>query len=381
MTALPVADTPSKPFAFPEPSLKVVEADTPFRHEFFHKSGVGRRLFDIVVLKGTFTLAPGKLQIAPEQTPVTMADEPWDVAAAERSSLRRFGEVLLFKPTTDVVVTGTAHAPGGGPLPSWEAAVEVRRGGLAVVTSRARVLGPRKWRHADSQGWSLTEPEPVAEVPIRYELAYGGAYPLKNDGDPAAGPSAWNVYRPNPSGTGFFDKSTLDTALEYRAPQWESIAQPVDKPNEDRPLVGFGPVARPWSSRLPFAGTYDEAWLVKHRQEGARGLPSDYAADFDPRFFQCAHPELITPEYLTGSEELVLTGLARGQSPLSVTLPGIEIEGAVVDGARRGSRRDPVLDTVHVDLDTMTVSLSWRLTLPCEEGIVVALFRVKKEAV
>jgi hypothetical protein len=376
MTALPVADTPSKPFTFPEPSLKVVETDTPFEHEFFHKMGVGRRFFDIVVLKGTFTLAPGKLQIAPKQTPVTMADEPWDVANAERSSLRRFGDVLLFKPTTDVIVTGTAHAPGGEPLRSWEAAVEVRRGGLAVVTSRARVLGPRRWRHADSQGWSLTEPEPVAEVPIRYELAYGGAYPIKTEGGPP-----WAVYRPNPSGTGFVDESTLDTALEYPAPQWESITEPVGKPNQDCPLVGFGPVARPWSSRLPFAGTYDEAWLLKSRQERARGLPSDYAADFDPRFFQYAHPELITPEYLTGSEEIVLTGLARGQSPLSVALPGIELEAWVFDGAKQGSGRTPVLDTVHVDLDTMTVSVSWRLTLPCEQGIARALFRVKKEVV
>ncbi len=378
MTDRPDADAAPKPFAFPHPILEFVDVDGPFVHDQFHKMGVGRRFYDIVVVKGTFTLAPGALQIAPEQTPVTPADEPWDVANAERSSLRRFGELLLFKPTTDVIVTGTAHAPGGEPLRSWEAAVEVRRDGRPVVASRARVLGPRRWRHTDSQGWTLTEPEPATEVPIRYERSYGGAYPVQRHGD---GPVEWTAYRPNPSGTGFFDERRMDPAHEYDAPQWESIDQPTGGPNEDRPLVGFGPVARPWASRLPYAGTYDAAWFEQVERDTEAGLPIDYAADFDPRFFQYAHPELITPEYLTGSEEIVLTGLSRDHSPLSVVLPGIELEAWVFDVERRGSGRTPVLDTVHVDLDAMTVCFSWRLTLPLEQGVARALFRVKSGVV
>jgi hypothetical protein len=113
-----------------------------------------------------------------------------------------------------------------------------------------------------------------------------------------------------------FDERTLDTALEYAAPQSEAVASPIGKPNEERPLAGFGPIARWWSSRLPFAGTYDDAWLEKHRDELARGLPSDYAADFDPRFFQCAHSALTTEEHLTGDEEVVLAGLAPGGEEL-----------------------------------------------------------------
>lgn len=378
MTDRPDTGTPSQPFTFPPPILGFVDVDGPFAHDQFHKMGVGRRFHDIVVVKGTFTLAPGTLQIAPEQTPVTPADEPWDVSNAERSSLQRFGELLLFKPTTDVIVTGTAHAPGGTPLPSWEASVEVRRHGRPIVSSRARALGPRRWRHTDPHGWALTEPEPVSEVPIRYELSYGGAYPLQRHDGAAV---EWATYRPNPSGTGFFDERRMDPSLEYTAPQWESIEHPTGRPNEDRPLVGFGPVARPWASRLPYAGTYDSAWFEQVERDTELGLPIDYARDFDPRFFQYAHPDLITPEYLTGREEIVLTGLVRGHDTLAVMLPGIELEAWVFDINRRGSGRTPVLDTVHVDLDAMTVCVSWRLTLPLEQGVARALFRVKNGVV
>ena len=71
-------------------------------------------------------------------------------------------------------------------------------------------------------------------------------------------------------------------------------------------------VARPWTSRLKYAGTYDDAWLHATREDVAAGRPADYARDFDPRFFQCAHPGLILPDYLEGDEEIVLTGLMPG---------------------------------------------------------------------
>jgi len=383
MTALPAETAPTS-FLVPDPSLREVRNDTPLDYWDCQKMGVGRRFYDTVVLKGTFTLAPGKLELTPQQAPVTMADEPWDATKTERSSLKRAGDVLLFKPTTDVLVTGTAHAPGGKPVPSWEASVEVRRGATTLAASRARVLGPRRWRHTSNE-WSLTDPEPTAAVPIRYELAYGGAYAVeytlpKSDDHPEGGTEVqWIVHRPNPSGTGFFDARTLDPAEEYVAPQWEAVTDPIGKPSEDRAVAGFGPVARWWSSRLPFAGTYDDAWLDNQREDRRRGAPIDYAADFDPRFFQCASPELITPEYLRGDEEIVLSGLVRGFPSLTLALPGVKVEGWALDRAgRRASPRMPVLDTVHVDLDSMTVSVCWRVTLPCEAHVEVMQFRTRE---
>lgn len=206
-------------FSVPEPRLRSARNSTPFVMFQCDKMGAGRRFYDTVVFKGTYVLAPGRLVMTEEQADLVMADEVWDPANAERSSLKKAGEVVLTKPTTDVIVTGTARAPGGTPLPSWSAAVEVRRGGEIKIACHAQALGPRRFRHA-AGGWGLTDPEPTLEVPLRYELAYGGAYAVPpQEGAPAE--PTWVVHHPNPSGTGFFDERALDTAREYPAPQWQ----------------------------------------------------------------------------------------------------------------------------------------------------------------
>src|SRR6185503_19197882 len=230
----------------PEPRLETVANETPFVIFQCEKMGVGRKFYDTVLIKGTYVLAP-----ANEQLEIVPADEPWDPDNAERSSLKHAGELLLTKPSTDVIITGTARAPGGAPLPEWDAAIEVRRGGEVQLAYRAQALGPRCWRHTGAGGWVLADPEPTLEVPIRYELSYGGAYPAD---EPRAGapepdpdeppPAQWVVHPPNPSGTGFFNERAMDPACEYRAPQWQHPDHPVTMFNCEVPLSGFGPVSR-----------------------------------------------------------------------------------------------------------------------------------------
>src|SRR5262245_36661028 len=146
------------PPPIPEPRLQSVSNRTPFELFQCDKMGVGRRFFDTVVLKGTFALAAGKLAFAEEQQPIALADEPWDPDNAERSSLKHAGEVLLTKPSTDVIVTGTARSPGGEPREEWDCAVEVRRGGEIKLACRAQAVGPSWWRHTRAAGWEVREP-------------------------------------------------------------------------------------------------------------------------------------------------------------------------------------------------------------------------------
>ncbi|EYF08041.1 DUF2169 domain-containing protein [Chondromyces apiculatus] len=129
-----------------------MQNETPFALFQCDKMGVGRRFHGTVVVKGTFALAQGKLGLAAKQRDIALADEPWDPAAAERSSLKHAGEALLVKPSTDVIVTGTVQAPGGTPRKTWDAAVEVRRRGETKLAYRAQVLGPRCWRHTGAKG-------------------------------------------------------------------------------------------------------------------------------------------------------------------------------------------------------------------------------------
>src|SRR5262249_31884501 len=129
------------PPPIPEPRLQSVTNETPLELFSCEKMGVGRKFFDTVVLKGRFALSRGTLALAEERQPIALADEPWDPTNAERSSLKHAGEVLLTKPSTDVIVTGTARSPGGEPRKEWDCAVEVRRGGETRLAHRAHALG------------------------------------------------------------------------------------------------------------------------------------------------------------------------------------------------------------------------------------------------
>lgn len=349
-------------FVVPEPRLQRVHDLTGMEVFQCDKMGVGRRFFDTVVVKGTFLLAPGVLRRAPQQSPLVLADDYWDTVAPERSSVRHAGEVLLYKPSTDVLVTGTLVAPHGRRRPAWEASVRVHDGDDTLALAHARVTGPRWWTWDDARAWALTEPADTDHVPVRYEFAYGGAFPdpRQREGDVALD---WVTHRANPCGTGFVNPDTLDRATPVPAPRWESPSHPVTALNREVPVAGFGPIARHWSQRLPYAGTYDDAWERQALDDIARGVPADYAADFDVRFFQCAHPSLVTSRPLAGHETITLTGLRADPDALRMTPGAVRVMARMLDGSGSWSEEPMRLDTVHIDLDRALVHLCWRVTL------------------
>ncbi len=365
-------------YEIPEPRLRAIQNATPFEVLQCDKMGVGRKFYDTVVVKGAFDLAPGVLKLAPSPSPIVLADEYWDAGAPERSSVKRAGDALLGKPGTDVIITGTVRSPAGRPLPVWDVAVVVKDGRRSVIEHGAQVTGPREWRYSSIRGWVLTDPEPTHEVPIRYELAYGGAHLDPKAANGSKEPR-WIVHRPNPSGTGFFDERAMSTGAAYRAPQWQSHLHPVTAINREVPLAGLGPIARSWSSRLKYAGTYDDAWLSATRAAAVEGLPADYAADFDPRFFQCAHPSLVAREHLRGDEHVALSGMVAEREHLVAQLPGVSVRAQFVDDRGRRAEEPVPLDTVHVDLDAATVHLTWRLVLDQARGITdLVLYMMEK---
>ena len=371
--------SPAPTSSVPEPRLRAVENLTRFAAFQCDKMGPGRRFHDTVVIKGTFTGLSGKLRVADQQAPVVLADHPWDPAAPERSSVKLSGDVVLSKPSTDILITGAVRPPGGRPRAAWDVTVVVQGSAGPVLSHLAQVTGPRAYRHGSLRGWTLSDPDPAMEVPIRYELAYGGAYPDPRSRsrsraiDQAADDPAWVMHWPNPSGTGFFDQAALDTGRDYPAPQWQIPGQPARGIREEVPLCGLGPIARHWTSRRRWAGTYDEAWLDRARADIALGLPADYPADFDLRFFQAAHPGLITREHLAGHEILALQGVSAEHDWLVVPLPGVAVQARLLDGASRWHLVRMPLDTIHLDLDAAALHLTWRLTLDQQQDMQVAV--------
>jgi hypothetical protein len=368
---------PDRP-TIPTPRLEKVWNLTPFAMFRCDKMGPGRVFHDTVALKGTFGLAPGMLQLAEIQRPLEVVDSTWDTSAPERSSLRRAGEVVLGKPATDVIVTGSVHAPDGRPQSSWNVGVALRGPSGLALDSVARVTGPRAWEHRRLRGWVLSEPEATSAVPIRYELAWGGSYfdvdaAQRGDDDP------WVVHPDNPSGRGFCDARAMDREASHPAPQWEDPASPIRGVNEEVPVAGFGPIMRPWRSRLRYSGTYDETWMRETRAAIEAGIPPDYARDFDPRFFQCAHPSLIAPQHLCGGEEISLLHALPEHRLLTFTLPRVRLVAALRSGGWSWHAQELALDTVHVDLDDRTVGVVWRLTLDQARDVGTAVIKVLED--
>lgn len=362
-------------YQIPDPILHTVHNETPFTHFQGQKMGFGRIFYDCVVVKGTFRLEAGIAPIADEQAPIVLADEYHDATDATRSSIARAGELHLAKPGVDVLITGTAEAPLGRPTERWLCQVIVQDGARPVLEHGLEATGPRRWTKRMLGGLRLSEPEPTLGTPIRYELAYGGYF--KN---PKADEPAFVVHKPNPCGTGFFDEGALDRAEGTAGPQWELPGSPVAKNNEDSPLAGFGPVARMWASRLKWAGTYDDAWEKRVREDDAKGLVPDYPADFDPRFFHSAHPALIAPTRLSQDVSLRLRGLLADAPDLTLRLQAVRPRARALH--RPGIWKDhPMpLDTLHVDLDARRVHAVWRLVLDPREDLGAVMLEAEEGA-
>jgi len=78
------------------------------------------------IVKGTFTLGAGptpRVTVADEQVPVTMAPKYHGDPAA--SSLAESTDMSLMKPSTDVLIVGSAYAPHGRPTRTMDVSVTV----------------------------------------------------------------------------------------------------------------------------------------------------------------------------------------------------------------------------------------------------------------
>jgi len=319
-----------------------VDNRTPFTFEpLFLTDEVLRPLF-VPVVKATFDLRPhGAPVLAETQAPLLVGGMRWE--GGETASPRQEAEGAFFKPATDVVLVGHAHAPGPG---TRELLAELRVG---PVHKKVRVVGERTW-FKSLGGIGMTQPAPFERLPLRYERAFGGWD--RSPQDPAQ-----HTFEPrNPVGTGFRAKgSRFEEGL--RLPNLESPTEPLKAWGQHPPPTGFGFIEPHWQPRAAFAGTYDDAWR-KSRQPL---LPRD----FDRRFLNGAPLDQRVPGYLRGGEPVLLAHVTPW-GPLSFRLPALPPVRVL---ATRAEALDDVdlelrLDTVVLDTDAMKLFLVWRGTFP-----------------
>ncbi len=152
------------------------------------------------VVKRTYRIAEGRLEpIEPLPLLHDVRDEDLAVQLPPGSDYRP------FKRFADVVVLGSAFAPGGRPTAEMSVSVYVGDAGKRVA-----VLGDRLVTWTSEGAPVFGSPEPFTQMPLGYENAYGGVDErlqpapaksfwdaLRNDGDPVG------AYPRNPIGKGY----------------------------------------------------------------------------------------------------------------------------------------------------------------------------------
>ncbi|WP_224363363.1 DUF2169 family type VI secretion system accessory protein [Hyalangium versicolor] len=310
---------------------------TPFTFEPLFLADEELRPLLVPVLKATFELSPqGKLTLAEEQAPLELAGQKWD--DSDESSDRYEPEGAFFKPSTDVVLVGHAHAQERG---TRELLVALKLGSLQ---KGVKVIGDRMW-FKSLGSIAMTKPVPFERIPLRYERAFGGRDRSASD---EAKPSFESR---NPVGTGFrVNGSRFEEGI--RLPNLEDPTQLIQEWGDTPPPAGFGFLGPHWQPRASFAGTYDAAWEKSRKPL----LPRD----FDRRFLNAASPGLIAPGYLQGNESGVIVN-ATPEGRLAFNLPGLPPPRVQVWRKNESDEELELrLDTVIIDTDAMRLFLLWR---------------------
>jgi len=245
----------------------------------------------IVAVKGTFDIKPdGSLKLADEQLePLLLPEYNGEDGL---SSLRYEADLVAQKPTTDVLINGTAYAPKG--RPSNKFLVSLR---LGNINKSIKVTGDRTWKRG-LLGLSPSSARPVTQVPILYEKAYGGFDQSNPD------PKKQHMDTRNPVGCGLVVK------VGQPLPNFEYPKGNIKKSGP----AGFGAINSFWTPRRELSGTYNESW----QENRCPLLP----ADWDPLSLLCSPIDQRPVRHLHGGELVELKNLTPSGT-LLFTLPRI----------------------------------------------------------
>ncbi|MDH0615205.1 MULTISPECIES: DUF2169 domain-containing protein [unclassified Agrobacterium] len=319
----------------------------------------------IVSVRATFVhVQDGSLDVAAEQESFQWEDAY--EGDPHQTVLLRQSDLTPDKPGTDISFLGDTWSPSKEPQKSWRASIRVGK-----VFKEIEVFGRRFWQPVVKEKWAgfsareakrviadwkLNDPEPARNVAIGWHSAYGGAIPHTGN---AGTETPIDVERRNPLGCGIVNLEMSADAGPVPAPQIAAVGEHPDWRSPPEPQ-GLGLVSPWWQFRQQYSGTYDDGW----REERHPLLPRD----FDPRFWQAAHPDLIATPHLKGDENYELTNLSSEHPVAKGSLPGLTLG---VHCLREDRDEWYVLKLDGVQFDWRNdgrVLLTWRIRFPLPDA-------------
>lgn len=306
----------------------------------------GRELL-VVIVKGTFVLPQQgePVRLADAQLPLTMADT-FSGAPGFSAPVHEI-DFAPRKPRCDILLTGSAYAPSGHAVTRQRVCLRV-----GAMEKSFDVVGSRVWK-AGPAGIARSPPQPFTQMPISYDLAFGG---VDRNSDDA---SEHGAYLPNPAGRGWHKQLRNAWVDGKPLPNTEEVGREVMHPGGSYAPMAFGPVGRGWLARARFAGTYDERWLA----DVFPFLPRD----FDERYYQAAPADQQLP-LPTAPMPVMLAGMTP-DGVRAFTLP--HFEAPVQVWTKRGERDDcnARLDTILFEPDHGRLCLTWRMSRALKQGM------------
>jgi len=289
-----------------------------------------------VMVKATFNIA-SKWTLVDEQIPPVEADIYW--GEPETSSIKYASDYHTGKPATDIIMTGLACASGQQMTNQLDVHLSVGK-----VSKSVRVFGDRQW--IDGQ---ISHPAPFKTMPLVYEKSFGGMHFVEGEIDSSE--------ERNPLGCGFAGNRSAREMNGVPLPNLEDPRDLISAHTQTPRPACFGYCSPAWEPRARYAGTYDEVWQTQR----APYLPED----FDNRFFNMAHPDLVYPGYLQGGEAVSIKGMHPG-GDLNFELPKINLlsQFKLKDQIDSAAFK---LETLHLEPNLLQLSLVWRAAYPCDK--------------
>ncbi|HRI64958.1 MAG TPA: DUF2169 domain-containing protein [Polyangium sp.] len=237
-----------------------------------------------VICKATFKLAPTISNLSSEQEPIQYGESHYDNDPAR--GVERPNDMVPFKPRADVMLVGSAFAPGRQVARTVAARLVVGDIDKSVEVYGSRVLYP---------DGTTREGAAFASMPLRYEKASGGIDTWNPIGMPAQRDPAYGTrHLPQIMPKGFF----------------------LPHPDAPIPAIGFGPISASWPIRHEQLGARARTFSEQHIESQVLG------AHFDPYFFQMAPRDQQIPA-LRPDERIMLENLHAEYPRLVTSLPGL----------------------------------------------------------
>ena len=305
----------------------------------------GRELL-VVAIKATFRIPKNGEEpvLAEEQVPLTEADE--FTGEPGYSATLYETDYAHRKPYCDVLLNGSAYAPGGRPTDAVRVSMRVGR-----MKKSFNVVGDRFWER-DGLADRPSLPKYFDKMPISYDRAFGGSNVHPEH------PEKIETYVKNPIGIGFYPYLSGDKLTGKPLPNTEEIGRHATKPSGRYRPMSFGPISRNFLCRIPFAGTYDQKWL--------KSKAPFWPDDFDYRYFQCTSPDQQMP-YSKGGELVTLENLTP-KGLKTFKLPVVSMPVLFIYHRHKDVQFDGVLDTILIEPDKNRFMLTWRASLPLRQN-------------